>query len=122
MGIFTHGKARIVLRGDEQRWKPFDSVVVSGRKFFKFDEPVGIFICMREAFKNVNSFDVPYLAGAVPTITTSRSTLVPLKFWWKINLPGRCSGVGPEQLEQCRISPAEASRRQVFGYGKTGRK
>jgi histidine decarboxylase len=46
---------------------------------------VGVFVCTREAFKNLNPFDVSYLAGAVPTITTSRSALGPLKFWWKIN-------------------------------------
>ena len=38
-----------------------------------------------ETFSNLNPFEVPYLAGAVPTITTSRSALGPLKFWWKIN-------------------------------------
>ena len=68
-----------------QQTQKFDSIVVSGHKFFGFDEPVGVFICTRETFKNLNPFEVPYLAGAVPTITTSRSALGPLKFWWKIN-------------------------------------
>jgi histidine decarboxylase len=72
-----------------QQTQKFDSIVVSGHKFFGFDEPVGVFICTREAFKNLNPFDVPYLAGAVPTITTSRSALGPLKFWWKINSTSR---------------------------------
>ena len=68
-----------------QQTQKFDSIVVSGHKFFGFDEPIGVFICTQEAFKNLNPFDVSYLAGAVPTITTSRSALGPLKFWWKIN-------------------------------------
>ena len=68
-----------------QQTQKFDSIVVSGHKFFGFDEPVGVFVCTRETFKNLNPFEVPYLAGAVPTITTSRSALGPLKFWWKIN-------------------------------------
>jgi histidine decarboxylase len=46
---------------------------------------VGVFICTRETFSNLNPFEVPYLAGAVPTISTSRSALGPLKFWWKIS-------------------------------------
>lgn len=68
-----------------QQTQKFDSIVVSGHKFFGFDEPMGVFICTRETFKNLNPFNVPYLTGAVPTITTSRSPLSPLKFWWKIN-------------------------------------
>ncbi|ODT70536.1 MAG: hypothetical protein ABS69_15375 [Nitrosomonadales bacterium SCN 54-20] len=68
-----------------QQIQKFDSIAVSGHKFFGFDEPMGIFICNQETFKNLNPFQVAYLGGAVPTITTSRSALSPLKFWWKIN-------------------------------------
>lgn len=67
-----------------QQIQKFDSISVSGHKFFGFDEPMGIFICTQKTFRNLNPFHVPYLAGAVPTITTSRSGLDPLKFWWKI--------------------------------------
>lgn len=62
----------------------FDSIAVSGHKFFGSDEPMGIFISTREAFDNLNPFRVAYLNDAVPTISCSRSALAPLKFWWKI--------------------------------------
>lgn len=35
----------------------FDSIAVSGHKFFGFDEPMGIFICNQETFKNLNQYD-----------------------------------------------------------------
>ena len=68
-----------------QQIQKFDSIAVSGHKFFGFDEPMGIFISTKEAFNNLNPFHVNYLNDAVPTITCSRSALAPLKFWWKIN-------------------------------------
>ncbi|MDD2709849.1 MAG: aminotransferase class V-fold PLP-dependent enzyme [Verrucomicrobiae bacterium] len=66
----------------------FDSIAVSGHKFFGFDEPMGIFITTRKTLKNTNPFKVPYLNGAVPTITCSRNSLFALKFWWKIKKTG----------------------------------
>jgi histidine decarboxylase len=68
-----------------QQLQKFDSIAVSGHKFFGFDEPLGIFITTKEAFGNLNPFHVPYLNDAVPTITCSRSALDPLKFWWKLH-------------------------------------
>jgi histidine decarboxylase len=79
---YTDGDAaRLVY----QQIQKFDSIAVSGHKFFGFDEPMGIFISTKEAFNNLNPFHVNYLNDAVPTITCSRSALAPLKFWWKIN-------------------------------------
>ena len=72
--------AKLVNRQVEK----FDSIAVSGHKFFGSDEPMGIFISTKDAFDNLNPFHVPYLNDAVPTITCSRSGLAPLKFWWKI--------------------------------------
>ena len=68
-----------------QQLQKFDSIAVSGHKFFGFDEPMGIFITTKEAFGNLNPFHVTYLNDAVPTITCSRSALDPLKFWWKLH-------------------------------------
>ena len=68
-----------------QQLQKFDSIAVSGHKFFGFDEPLGIFITTKEAFGNLNPFHVTYLNDAVPTITCSRSALDPLKFWWKLH-------------------------------------
>jgi histidine decarboxylase len=68
-----------------QKIQGFDSIAVSGHKFFGFDEPMGIFISTQAAFNTLNPFHVPYLNDAVPTITCSRSAVSPLKFWWKIH-------------------------------------
>ena len=68
-----------------QQIQNFDSIAVSGHKFFGFDEPMGIFISTQKAFKTLEPFHVNYLEDAVPTINCSRSALAPLKFWWKIN-------------------------------------
>ena len=62
----------------------FDSISISGHKFFGFDEPVGIFITTNDILANQNPFHVSYLNDAVPTISCSRSGLAALKFWWKI--------------------------------------
>ncbi|MFA5181164.1 MAG: aminotransferase class V-fold PLP-dependent enzyme [Syntrophales bacterium] len=67
----------------------FDSIAVSGHKFFGFDEPLGIFITTRDVLDNQNPFRVPYLNDAVPTITCSRSALGALKFWWKVKRTGQ---------------------------------
>jgi histidine decarboxylase len=67
---------------------PFDSIAVSGHKFFGFDEPLGLFITTAEVLSRQNPFKVPYLNDAVPTITCSRSSLGPLKFWWKVQKTG----------------------------------
>ena len=66
----------------------FDSVAVSGHKFFGFDEPLGLFITTNDVLSRQNPFKVSYLNDAVPTITCSRSGLGPLKFWWKVQKTG----------------------------------
>src|SRR6185369_14766349 len=66
----------------------FDSIAVSGHKFFGLDEPLGIFITTEEVLARQNPFKVAYLNDAVPTITCSRSAVGPLKFWWKIKRTG----------------------------------
>ena len=67
---------------------PFDSIAVSGHKFFGFDEPMGIFITTQKTLGQTNPFQVSYLNQAVPTITCSRNALTALKFWWKVNKVG----------------------------------
>ncbi len=66
----------------------FDSIAVSGHKFFGFDEPLGLFITTNEILSRQNSFHVSYLNDSVPTISCSRSALSPLKFWWQIHKTG----------------------------------
>ncbi|MCK9614098.1 MAG: aminotransferase class V-fold PLP-dependent enzyme [Candidatus Omnitrophica bacterium] len=66
----------------------FDSIAVSGHKFFGFDEPMGVFITTKKTLSQINPFNVPYLNQAVPTITCSRNALSALKFWWKVKKTG----------------------------------
>ena len=66
----------------------YDSIAVSGHKFFGFDEPLGLFFTTNEVLATQNPFRVSYLNAAVPTITCSRSALAPLKFWWQIHKTG----------------------------------
>lgn len=67
---------------------PFDSIAISGHKFFGMDVPCGIFITTQEVLKKQNPFDIPYLNGAMPMINCSRSALSPLKFYWIIKKVG----------------------------------
>lgn len=67
---------------------PFDSIAVSGHKFFGMDEPAGIFLTTKEVKENQNPYNVTYLNGSMPMINCSRSALSPLKLWWIINHQG----------------------------------
>ncbi len=68
--------------------RKYDSIAVSGHKFFGFDEPLGIFMTTNKVLAKQNPFQVSYLNGSVPTISCSRSALAPLKFWWQIHNTG----------------------------------
>ena len=61
---------------------PFDSIAISGHKFFGMDEPAGFFITTKEVRDSQNRYNVPYLNGDMPMINCSRSAMSPLKLWW----------------------------------------
>lgn len=61
---------------------PYNSIAVSGHKFFGMDEPAGIFLTTKEVMDNQNPFNVSYLDGSMPMINCSRSSISPLKLWW----------------------------------------
>ena len=63
---------------------PFDSIAISGHKFFGMDEPAGLFLTTMEIKDNQNPYSVTYLNGSMPMINCSRSAIAPLKFWWII--------------------------------------
>ena len=63
---------------------PFDSIAISGHKFFGMDEPAGLFLTTMEIKDNQNPYSVTYLNGSMPMINCSRSAIAPLKFWWNI--------------------------------------
>ena len=72
----------------DRRVEPFDSIAVSGHKFFGMDEPAGFFLTTKEIRDSQNPYNVPYLDGSMPMINCSRSALTPLKFWWIIKHTG----------------------------------
>ncbi len=72
----------------DRRVQHFDSIAVSGHKFFGMDEPAGIFLTTMEIKDNQNPYNVPYLDGDMPMINCSRSALSPLKLWWIIKHNG----------------------------------
>lgn len=67
---------------------PYESISISGHKFFGIDNPCGLFITTREVYDNQSSFDVPYLNANMRMISCSRSGTEPLKFWWLMNTVG----------------------------------
>jgi histidine decarboxylase len=67
---------------------PFDSIAISGHKFFGMDEPAGLFLTTMEIKDNQNPYSIAYLNGSMPMINCSRSAIAPLKFWWIIQHTG----------------------------------
>lgn len=80
-GYIPHTKFRDVLN---RKFQHFDSIAVSGHKYFGMDEPAGIFITTMEVKNNQNPYNVSYLNASMPMISCSRSALSPLKLWWII--------------------------------------
>ena len=62
----------------------YESISVSGHKFFGIDSPCGIFITTRTIYDNQATFDIPYLNANMRMINCSRAGIEPLKFWWLI--------------------------------------
>lgn len=67
---------------------PFDSIAISGHKFFGMDEPAGIFLTTKEIKDNQTQYNIKYLNTNMPMINCSRSAISPLKFWWIIHNTG----------------------------------
>ena len=61
---------------------PFDSISISGHKFFGIDEPAGFFLTTMDIKNNQNPYGIRYLNCNMPMIHCSRSAITPLKFWW----------------------------------------
>ncbi|MBP5497781.1 MAG: aminotransferase class V-fold PLP-dependent enzyme [Muribaculaceae bacterium] len=66
----------------------FESIAISGHKFFGIDSPSGLFLCTREVYDNQADFNVTYLNGNMRMINCSRDAVQPLKFWWLIRKVG----------------------------------
>lgn len=66
----------------------FESIAVSGHKFFGIDSPCGLFICTKDVYDNQNNFNITYLNANMRMINCSRDAVQPLKFWWLIKKVG----------------------------------
>lgn len=66
----------------------FESIAISGHKFFGIDSPSGLFLCTRNVYDNQADFNVTYLNGNMRMINCSRDAVQPLKFWWLIQKVG----------------------------------
>lgn len=66
----------------------FDSISVSGHKFFGIDSPCGLFITIRDVYDNQSTYDISYLNANMRMINCSRSGIEPLKFWWLMKTVG----------------------------------
>ena len=72
-----------------RRTNDYESISISGHKFFGIDSPSGLFITTREIYDNQNSFDIAYLNANMKMINCSRSGAEPLKFWWLTKTVGK---------------------------------
>jgi histidine decarboxylase len=81
-GFLPHSEYKDLLN---RKIEPFESIAVSGHKYFGMDEPAGFFLTTKTVLDNQNPYNVSYLNGSMPMINCSRSALSPLKFWWIIN-------------------------------------
>lgn len=66
----------------------FESIAISGHKFFGIDSPSGLFLCTRDVYENQADFNVTYLNSNMRMINCSRDAVQPLKFWWIIQKVG----------------------------------
>ncbi|MCR4657694.1 MAG: hypothetical protein K5770_15925 [Lachnospiraceae bacterium] len=80
-GYIPHSRYSDILN---RKLHPFDSIAISGHKYFGMDEPAGIFLTTKNVLNNQNPFDVSYLNRNMPMINCSRSAISPLKLWWII--------------------------------------
>lgn len=71
-----------------QKAMRFESIAISGHKFFGIDSPSGLFLCTRDVYDNQADFNVTYLNSNMRMINCSRDALQPLKFWWLIQTVG----------------------------------
>lgn len=66
----------------------YQSISVSGHKFFGIDSPSGLFITSRDIYDAQNNFNIAYLNNNMRMISCSRDAVQPVKFWWLIQKVG----------------------------------
>ncbi len=66
----------------------YDSIAISGHKFFGIDEPCGLFLSRMDILEAQKAYKVSYLHNNMPLISCSRNGLTPLKFYWILKYIG----------------------------------
>ena len=66
----------------------YDSIAISGHKFFGVDDPCGLFLTTKDVLEAQTAFKVEYLNGDLPLINCSRNGLNPIKLYWIIKTMG----------------------------------
>ena len=77
----------------------FESIAISGHKFFGIDSPSGLFLCTRNVYDNQEDFNITYLNSNMRMINCSRDARV---------LPS------PPGRNHCQIHPGEGIRRALW--------
>jgi len=60
----------------------YQSIAISGHKFFGMDEPAGLLITSKDVYAGQSQFKIAYLNEDMKMISCSRSATDALKFWW----------------------------------------
>lgn len=84
-GYFPFTEYRDIVSMEKQG---YDSIAISGHKFFGIDEPCGLFLSRKDIIEAQKGFEVAYLNNDMPLISCSRSGLAPLKFYWLLKNNG----------------------------------
>lgn len=78
-GYFPFTKYKDIVNMEKQG---YDSIAISGHKFFGIDEPCGLFLSRKDILAAQKAAKVEYLNNDMPLISCSRSAVAPLKFYW----------------------------------------
>lgn len=100
-GYFPFTEFKDIVNMEKQG---YDSIAISGHKFFGIDEPCGLFLSRRDVLEAQRAAKVEYLNNDMPLISCSRSALSPLKFYWILK------HVGFEDLKKEAESMLENTR------------
>ena len=84
-GYFPFTEYKDIVNMEKQG---FDSIAISGHKFFGIDEPCGLFISRKDVIDAQTGYKVSYLNNDMPLISCSRSAVAPLKFYWVLTYVG----------------------------------
>jgi len=84
-GYFPFTEFKDIISMEKQG---YDSIAISGHKFFGIDDPCGLFLSRKDIIAAQKGYKVAYLNNDMPLISCSRSAIAPLKFYWIINHVG----------------------------------